>query len=149
MIGFWKVTDLYGCFSNWYLCKIMKNGLEYCSSEQALMWEKAMLFNDKEIANQIMQTNNQAGIKALGRKVKNFDENIWAQKRYQIMVDILICKFRQNKDLKDKLMSTGDSELFECSPYDKIWGIGSYNINTPNGQNLLGKALMEVREKLR
>lgn len=64
-------------------------------------------------------------------------------------------KFSQNQTLKDYLLSTDDAILVEVSPYDKIWGIGmrenNPNIANPkkwNGENKLGKALMEVREKL-
>ena len=54
------------------------------------------------------------------------------------------------------LLSTGDSVLVEASPYDNIWGI-SLAASSPEaqnpvqwrGQNLLGFALMEVRDELR
>ena len=52
--------------------------------------------------------------------------------------------------------STGDSVLVEASPYDNIWGIrlaaSSPEAQDPmkwRGQNLLGFALMEVRDELR
>lgn len=64
-------------------------------------------------------------------------------------------KFTQNEDLKDFLLSTGDKVLVEASPYDKIWGIGmresAEGINNPNnwkGTNLLGFAIMQVRDML-
>ena len=69
------------------------------------------------------------------------------------MVDVLMCKFSQNEDLKQQLLETNNSILIEASPYDKIWGIG-FNIDkasvTDNSKwsEPLGKALMEVRSKL-
>ena len=52
-------------------------------------------------------------------------------------------------------MATGDSILVEASPVDKIWGIGlaADNPDAQNplkwkGQNMLGFALMEVRDEL-
>jgi ribA/ribD-fused uncharacterized protein len=52
-------------------------------------------------------------------------------------------------------LNTKNRVLVEASPYDKIWGIGisadDKHIENPlkwNGQNLLGFALMEVREEL-
>lgn len=66
-----------------------------------------------------------------------------------------VLKFSQNKELKEFLLSTNDAVLVEASPYDKVWGVGlkrdDIKINNPNkwqGENLLGFALMEVREKL-
>ena len=66
------------------------------------------------------------------------------------------CKFSQNRDLREFLLSTGDSVLVEASPYDNIWGIrlaaSSQEAQDPTqwrGQNLLGFALMEVRDELR
>ena len=64
-------------------------------------------------------------------------------------------KFLQNQKLKELLLQTGDAILAECAVQDKIWGIGlsmkdeqQFNISKWQGQNLLGFALMEVREKL-
>lgn len=148
-IGFWKVSGEYGEFSNWYLCSFMFMGMRFGSSEQALMWFKARRFGDIEIAEKILKTNNQKEIKDLGRKVKNYDDKIWSSIRFGVMHNILYYKFSQNNVLRDKLLSTGDAELYEASPYDKIWGIGSDNVEEVKGQNLLGKALMEVREALR
>ena len=147
-IGFWKADGPYGEFSNWYQCEFEYMGIKFNSSEQALMWTKANIFQDSTIAELILVTSNQKRIKELGRAVKNYDDNIWSIDRYNIMVDILYAKFSQNSDLMNKLLSTKNAALFEASPYDKIWGIGSSDVNTINGENLLGKALMEVRSKL-
>ena len=147
-IGFWKVDNLYGEFSNWWLCSFVYKGQFFISSEQALMWEKAKMFGDEEVAERILSTTDQKAIKDLGRQVKNFSDIIWSHKRYYIMRDILLEKFGQNKVLSDLLLSTKNAELFEASPFDKVWGIGSSDVNIVNGQNLLGKALMYVRTYL-
>lgn len=52
------------------------------------------------------------------------------------------------------LLETGDRLLVEASPYDKIWGVGYSAANAAAnegnwGENLLGKALMRVRDRLR
>ncbi|KAF3933414.1 hypothetical protein ABW19_dt0208844 [Dactylella cylindrospora] len=95
-------------------------------------------------------------IKALGRAVPNFDDDVWKENRYKIVVEANYLKFTQNDDLKTKLLGTGNRELVEASPRDRIWGVG-YGAercrNTKNrsqwGLNLLGKALMDVRERIR
>ena len=69
------------------------------------------------------------------------------------MFDALYYKFSQNDDIRQKLLSTGNSTLVEASPRDRIWGIG-LNITDAQsgkdwkGKNLLGKTLMRVREYL-
>lgn len=147
-IGFWKVSDVYGEFSNWYLCDFSYAGQDFISSEQALMWRKAKMFGDEDIAEKILQTTNQGQIKKLGRQVKNYDDKKWAAERYNIMVEILHEKFSQNSELEATLLGTVGMELYEASPYDNVWGIGSASTDCINGQNLLGKALMQVRKNI-
>ena len=147
-IGFWKPDGLYGEFSNWYPCKFEYLGIKFNSSEQALMWRKARLFADEEAERKILSTNDQRYIRQVGRQVKLYNDTIWSHLRYKYMVEILYEKFSQNTDLTKKLLDTKKAELLEASPYDNIWGIGSSNVNNIRGDNLLGKALMEVREKL-
>jgi hypothetical protein len=72
------------------------------------------------------------------------------------MVDALTAKFSQNKELKTYLLATQGCVLVEAAPRDKIWGIGmgENNVNIANpskwkGANLLGKALMQVRDQIK
>ena len=65
-------------------------------------------------------------------------------------------KFTQNPALREYLLSTGDNILVEASPLDAVWGIrmGKTNEHAQDplkwkGQNLLGFALMEVRDEIR
>lgn len=90
----------------------------------------------------------------LGRKVHNFDLEIWKAHADKVVEEANYLKFSQNEDLKDVLLETGDKILVEASPDDKIWGIG-FNSEEAEGResewghNGLGKALMKVRERLR
>lgn len=147
-----KVTK--ACLSNFYPCEFIFNGKMFHFSEQCFMFQKALLFNDFEIANQILNETDVRKIKALGRKVKNFNNELWDIHKENFMYNACYAKFSQNDRLKDFLLGTGNSEIVEASPVDNIWGIGFSSDNAMEnidqwGQNLLGKCLMKVRAVLR
>ena len=144
------------CFSQWYEAEFTVNGLLFKNAEQYMMNEKAKLFDDTIVFNQIMAADSPKEVKELGRKIANFDSQIWNQNKFNIVVDGNYAKFSQNPELADFLLKTDDSVIVEASPYDKIWGIGlaenDKDIKNPllwKGLNLLGYALMIVREKLK
>jgi len=141
------------CLSQWYPCKFVIENIVYNSTEQYMMAQKALLFNDNEIFHQIIKEKQMKKIKDLGRQVKCFNEKIWNEAKLNIVINGNLAKFQQNSLLKDYLISTDKKILVEASPYDKIWGIGMLeddenieNISKWRGLNLLGFALMEVRD---
>ena len=156
VLGFYRPYEEYGFLSNWYLTYFKVGSMEFTSMEQYMMFAKAKLFGDKEIMEKIMATDDVAEIKKLGRQVHNYDDNIWSGIRQLAVYKGLLEKFRQNEELREKLFATGDATLVECSPSDKIWGIGLsvdskdvQNMHKWNGSNLLGFTLMQVRDDLR
>lgn len=143
------------CFSQWWESSFTVNGVVYKTAEHWMMAKKAELFGDNEMAIKILAANSPAQAKDLGRQVKNFNESIWNEKRFEIVVEGNFHKFSQNEELKAFLVDTKKRVLVEASPVDKIWGIGltaeSDKAENPllwNGLNLLGFALMEVRDQL-
>lgn len=121
-----------------------------------MMASKAMLFDDTESWNQILHATDQPTIKALGRRVHGYDETIWCANREQIVYHANLAKFSQNSQLMEYLLSTQESILVEASPVDFIWGIGlsqdmpeACDAQQWPGLNLLGFALMRVRESLK
>jgi len=143
------------CFSQWFELPFLVDGIIYKTAEHWMMANKAALFNDFNTHQKIINAKSPGEAKELGRQVLGFDEQIWATNRYDIVVNGNIHKFNQHSVLADFLMNTKDRVLVEASPIDKIWGIGlskdSEQIDNPyfwNGQNLLGFALMEVRDFL-
>jgi ribA/ribD-fused uncharacterized protein len=128
---------------------------EFNCCEQWMMFNKAWMFGDKDTAYRIMDTKYPRIQKALGRQVKNFDDNKWMQVAYNIVVHGNMAKFTQNEELLQVLKETCGMELVEASPYDTRWGIGMGE-NDPGildssnwkGENLLGKAITQVRIEL-
>ena len=143
------------CLSQWFPCSFAVEGNNYTTAEQYMMAEKARLFGDEEIRQQILREEDPMACKRLGRQVQQFDKDVWDARCGEIVVAGNIAKFSQNPELKAFLLSTGDAILAEGAPRDKIWGIGMGKSNSLaqdpaqwRGRNLLGFALMEVRDIL-
>ena len=141
------------CFSQWYERGFSIDGVQYRCAEQWMMAEKAHLFGDSETRQLILDASHPREMKALGRKVKNFDSEIWNKNAREIVTRGNIAKFSQNDDLNRYLLGTSDKVLVEASPYDRIWGIGlakeTSDIENPHtwkGTNWLGFCLMEARD---
>lgn len=144
-----------GYLSNWYPARFTVDGVAFSSMEQFMMYHKAICFQDDHIAVQILDTEDVSQIKALGRMVSGYEDNYWNGVRQIIVYEGLLAKFSQNEELKRLLKETGNALLAECAVKDRIWGIG-LSMKDPDrldrirwkGQNLLGYALMMVRDKL-
>lgn len=143
------------CLSQWYPAQFSIDNIRYGSAEHYMMAEKARLFNDHDTLEKIITAKNPGAVKAFGREVKRFDQNIWNENRFQIVVNGNIAKFTQNSECKQFLLNTQNRILVEASPVDKVWGIGlaetEENIENPltwRGLNLLGFALMAARSAL-
>lgn len=143
------------CLSQWWEESFSVEGIEYRTAEHWMMAEKARLFEDYECLDHILAAHSPAEAKKWGRKVRNFDEVSWTTHRYEVVKQGNLHKFSQSEDLKYFLLQTNNRILVEASPHDKIWGIGltvnSTGVSHPQnwrGLNLLGFALMEVRDLL-
>ena len=143
------------CFSQWWESPFAESGILYKTAEHYMMAKKAELFKDTEIQHQIIAATTPAEVKKLGRLVKNYDDEIWLANRYAIVLQGNYLKFSQNKELKNLIINTGHRIIVEASPVDMIWGIGMAADNPEiyfpekwKGLNLLGFALMEVRDLL-
>jgi ribA/ribD-fused uncharacterized protein len=144
------------CLSQWWLCDFEVDGQRYASAEQYMMAEKARLFDDSATLQEILAASDPGKAKALGRRVRSFDDAAWHAARFDIVVRGNAAKFLQNDPLRYFLLGTRDKVLVEASPSDRVWGIGlaadDANANRPSawrGLNLLGFALMKVRGDLR
>jgi len=149
---FYRTKDI---FSQWYPCNFIIDHNFFNCAEQWMMYSKALLFKDVEIAKKILETKEPRIQKELGRKVKFFDLSIWNEKAQKIVYQGNFAKFNQNEHLKKILLSTGNKILVEASPHDAIWGVGMSEDNPDildpkkwKGTNWLGEVLMQVREDL-
>lgn len=145
-----------GTYSQWCPSPFVIDGVEYNCTEQYMMAKKALVFGDYKALEKIMSTDEPHAQKAYGRQVKGFDSDTWNKVCRKIVFDANYAKFTQNPEMLNELMNSGDREIVEASPEDKIWGIGLHETNPDvldknkwQGTNWLGIAIMEVRDKLK
>ena len=155
-VFFWSEKNkTTGIFSQWYKADMEINGIIYNSCEQYMMHQKALTFKDFEIADEILKEEDPRTQKVWGRKIRNFNSEVWNKVCLDIVTTGNYAKFNTYPDFKRRLFETGNRTLVEASPVDPIWGVGLAE-NDPDildeskwkGTNLLGISLMSVREKL-
>lgn len=143
------------CLSQWYAAGFAIDGIHYRTAEHYMMAEKARLFGDEAALAKVLRSRFPSEVKKFGREIAAFQEDVWCAHRFDIVVRGNLAKFSQNPALLEWLLATGDSVIVEASPADAIWGIGLAEAHpyagAPKlwpGLNLLGFALMEVRDRL-
>ena len=110
ILGFWHEYDPFGFLSNWYQAGFELAGKRYANVEQYFMYQKAILFKEYDLADQIMNTEDPAKCKELSRRhFDNFDAELWEKVSYRIMRRGVKAKFEQNRDLCKGLLITGNS----------------------------------------
>ncbi|KAG9576511.1 DUF1768-domain-containing protein, partial [Aureobasidium melanogenum] len=161
----------FGFLCQWYRCRFTDptSGLEFTCAEQYMTWNKAHLAGDEVSARAIMATTSPRKQKQLGRDVQGFDVDAWEKIKLDVVEKGNYLKFTQGTNvssmkmeeegdpvlLKKLLLETGDRELVEASRFDRVWGVGfdaQQALAVPRekwGWNLLGIALMNVRERIR
>jgi len=144
-----------GPYSQWHKSDFEINRVTYNTCEQYMMAKKALLFNDIESHDKIMDSFDPREQKELGRGVKGFNRDVWEKECKRFVYDANFAKFTQNPELYDLIMLSGSKEFVEASPNDKIWGIGlsatdplAWDKATWKGTNWLGETLMVVRSAL-
>lgn len=133
-------TNEYSFLSNFYMCTIECLDDNYPSAEHAY---QAMKTKDPSIREKIRNCKTPGQAKKIGNEI-SLRPN-WNQMKYDIMLDIVFSKFDQNPNLKEKLLSTGDSNLIERNNWhDTYWGICN-----GVGENKLGEILMIIRKNFK
>ena len=136
-----------GVYSQWADTPFKYGDIEYPTAEHWMMMAKADLFGDKMALKRMTQTPDPKQVKALGRKVQNFNDEIWDKAKIHIVIAGSILKFHQNPAILQYLLNS--QVIVEASPYDTIWGIGLQGTPHPDlwkGDNLLGRCLMIARD---
>jgi ribA/ribD-fused uncharacterized protein len=118
------------CFQQWYPSpftdpnSLHDQPLKFGTSEQYMVYAKALLMSDSVTAQNILDAPGPAEAKAQGREVKNFAQETWARNCDAIVEEGNCLKFSQDDRLKGTLLGTGNRQIVEASPNDRFWGIG-------------------------
>lgn len=127
-------------FSNMVVCPITIDGIEYMSTENYFQAMKSLNREDHIRIAQLAPNKS----KQAGRKLRLRSD--WEEVKYEVMKTALRAKFAL-PEWKEQLLNTGDSVIIEWNNWnDKIWGV---DIDDNLGKNLLGLALMEIREEIK
>lgn len=136
--------DSYAFLSNFYPCRIEHNGLVFGCVEAAFQAQKCIDRSEREA----FQYYDGSGAKKEGRRVRL--RSGWDGIKANILRELLYIKFQSNPLLRKTLLQTGTARLVEFNTWhDNFFG----NCYCPRcfkteGENTLGKLLMEVRTSL-
>lgn len=137
------LEEPYGCFSNFSKHGFEVDGIYYKTSEH---YFQAMKFvHSPEDMEAVRRTSTPKLAASIGRDRNRPLRADWEEVKDDIMRQAVLRKFETHADIRDILLATGNQAIVENAPGDRYWGIGADG----TGKNMLGKILVEVREKLR
>jgi N-glycosidase YbiA len=142
VIDFYSVSDEFGEFSNFAPFPIRIEGARWRTSEHYFQAQK---FEDKAYRQKVQSAKTPMLAAQLGRDRKQKLRRDWESVKVGVMRTAVWAKFSQHEELALLLLSTGDARLVEHTENDDYWGDGGDG----SGKNMLGRILMEVRERLR
>ena len=142
VIKFYKVTDPFGCFSNFAPYPIEMDGKVWPTSEHYFQGQK---FAGTKFEEEIRLIKSPMIAARMGRDRSKPLRADWESVKDEIMRQAVLAKFTQHADIRETLLATGDALLVEHTKNDSYWGDGEHG----QGRNMLGQILASVREELR
>ncbi len=142
-------------FSNFFWAPIIICGVLYLFCEQYIGVQRAELFGDDETKKKILMSRDPYEVKALGHRVKGFDQSKWDAKAGSVADTVIRAKVNQHAFIRKFLLDTGDKHLAEAA-VDSLWGCG-LALDDPNVVKYdkwlrighAGRVLMTIRAELR
>lgn len=141
-IKFYTTRGDHGCFSNFSRHHVFIDGKVWLTSEH---YYQAMKFEDEYYQEMVRETETPREAADLGRNPAMPMREDWDDVKDDFMRKVVYAKFTQHIPQQTILLNTGDATLIEHTKRDSYWGDGGDG----TGKNMLGKILMETREKIR
>jgi len=145
-------------FQQWYPASfdetIDGKTIRFPTGEHYMTYRKALAMSDRASASRILDARTPLEANKLGRAIRNYDGELWRREREGVAEQGNWLKFSQVEECRAALLGSGNKVIVEASPTDRIWGIGFAGDQAEGreeewGENILGQALMRVRERLR
>jgi ribA/ribD-fused uncharacterized protein len=144
-IYFYKVSDPYGCFSNFSLHPIEVEASYWQTVEHYYQAQKFVGTENEGLSQVIRDAKTPMEAAQIGRDRTLKLRSDWEQVKRQVMWQGVLTKFLTHTEIQAILLDTGDELIVEDSPTDYYWGCGQ----DKTGQNQLGQILMNVRQEIR
>lgn len=130
----------YRFLSNFFIAPVEFEGISYPSVEHAFQAAKVLDIKGREF---IASLATPGAAKRAGKNVVLRKD--WEEQKLAIMRTLLRAKFKKGSNLARMLLQTQNAELCEGNSWgDRYWGVCG-----GEGENHLGKLLMQVRAELR
>lgn len=141
-IGFYRVRDPYGCFSNFSRHGFYLDDKYWPTVEHYFQAQK---FAGTIYEDPIRLASTPLIAATMGRDHSKPLRSDWDDAKYDIMKRAVLKKFETHIELKNMLLSTENQKIIEETTDDFFWGCGKDG----TGENALGRILMQVREILK
>lgn len=124
-----------GIFSVYYISTFSENGEIFNCVKQYIVKRKQEMFDptNHRLAKKIMEGTHTSYLRHYEKMIRNYDEQIWNEQKYDIILDALYLKFTQNSIMRNLLLQTGNKMIAD-----------NYTLD----ENLLGKALVQTRHNM-
>lgn len=139
----WEFRGKNRWISNFHECAIAYEGMVYPSTEHAYMAAKSL---DQNVRLYIATLKTPAEAKKFGMTLELRPN--WDDMRLAVMLEVNRYKYQNHPELAEMLLATGDAHLEEGNSWgDRFWGVSP--VGSFQGENNLGKILMQIRSELR
>ncbi len=141
-IRFYKEYGELGYLATYSNHGFYKDNIYWKTSEH---YYQAQKFSDSNVKKLIIDALTPKDASNIGRNRSYHLREDWELVKQQVMFEAVYYKFKQNEQILNKLLETGDAYIVEATVKENYWGCGPNN----DGQNNYGKIIMAVRLKLR
>ena len=141
-VDFYKEFGDLGYLGNYSNHGFYKDDVFYKTVEHYYQSKK---FDNKQIIEKILNCDTPKEASNIGRDINNKRISNFKDKKLDIMYEGVLEKFRQNTDIRSKLIETRNEEIREMTVKESYWGVGP----DETGENHIGKILMDVRKQVK